>query len=267
MKGSILLGVVLILAAVSTSIALSEQTPSQTAAAAPNTTEEIPFILVELSGSLNAKKLKPGDTIKAQVAQNVLSHGKIVIPAESKLLGHVTEANARSESVESRLGLVFDKVLLKHHGEMSLQGVVHAVAPPVPKNHLQEDSDQMFPPFSLPGQDNPANSINSGTALGNRNLSSQPKNTQPFPDPRSTQASITPGSPEYKPTTTRDTSAQNQSLSLGMRQGVFGMKDLSLSTEKKGLTPGPVIVSKAADVKLDSGTQVLLKITTPVTRQ
>ena len=85
MKGfSISLVVLLVLAAVSAPVALSEQSPSQTAAASQNT-EDIPFMLVELSGSLNAKKLKPGDPIRAQVIQDVLSHGKIVIPAESKL--------------------------------------------------------------------------------------------------------------------------------------------------------------------------------------
>jgi hypothetical protein len=266
MKGfSISLVVLLVLAAVSAPVALSEQSPSQTAAASQNT-EDIPFMLVELSGSLNAKKLKPGDPIRAQVIQDVLSHGKIVIPAESKLLGHVTEANARSESVESRLGLVFDKVLLKHHGEMGFQGIVQAVAPPVPKTLREDEAELMFPPLSLPGQNNPPNPINSGTAMGNRGSGNQPRGNQPFPDARNMPGSILPGSPGYRPNTTiQDTSAQNRSLSLGTRQGVFGLQGVSLSTEKTGLTPGPVIVSKVADVKLESGTQLLLKITTPVT--
>ena len=270
MKGfSILLVVGLILtAAVSAPVALSQESPSQTAAApqnlaAPQSSEEIPFILVELSGSLNAKKLKPGDTIKAQVTQDVLAHGKVVIPAESKLVGHITEANPRSENLESRLGLVFDKVLLKHHEEMSFQGVVQAVAPPVPKAPREEEEESLFAPLSLLGQ-NPSNPINSGSAVGNRSVTSRPRTSQPFPDPRTAAGNTLPGSPIYLPNTNiPDTSAQNRSLSLGMRQGVFGLHGLSLSTEKTGVTPGPVIVSKAADVKLESGTQVLLKINTP----
>jgi hypothetical protein len=269
MKGFSILPVVLLTlaTAVSAPAAVSEQSPSQNAAAPQdNSTEDIPFILVELRGSLNAKRLKPGDTIKAQVTQDVLSHGKIVIPAESKLLGHVTEANARSEGTESRLGLVFDKVLLKHHGEMSLQGVVQAVAPPVPKTSREEEEDPMFPPLSLPGQ-NPSNSINSGPVIGNRGVSSRTRTNQQFPDARTTPGSTLPGSPIYLPNTNiQDTSAQNRSLSLGMRQGVFGLQGLSLSTENAGLTPGPVIVSKMSDVKLEYGTQVLLKINTPPTR-
>src|SRR6516162_7887121 len=58
---------------------------------APTATSEVSYILAEFSQPLNAKKLKPGDPIKAEVSQDVLVHGKIVIPAESTLVGHVTE--------------------------------------------------------------------------------------------------------------------------------------------------------------------------------
>src|SRR5262245_11290356 len=40
-------------------------------------------ILAEFSGGLNVKKLKPGDKIKAEVSQDVLWHGRIIIPEES----------------------------------------------------------------------------------------------------------------------------------------------------------------------------------------
>src|SRR5262249_56050197 len=104
---------------------------------------DVPFIVVELSDSLNAKKLKPGDKVKAQVSQDVLAHGRVLIPAESKLLGHVTEANGRSENEESRLGLVFDKILLKHHEELNMRGVVRTEAPPVVRSRMDEPDAMM----------------------------------------------------------------------------------------------------------------------------
>ncbi len=45
-----------------------------------------------------------------------------------------------------------------------------------------------------------------------------------------------------------------------MPQGVFGLKGLSLSTAPSPSTPGPVIVSNTENVKLDSGTQILLHV-------
>ena len=52
-------------------------------------------MLVELTKSLKAKKLKPGDKVKAEVAQDVVSHGKVIIPVETELIGHVTEVSVR----------------------------------------------------------------------------------------------------------------------------------------------------------------------------
>src|SRR5215468_3755560 len=84
---------------------------SQSAIGSDIIPSETPFILVELSDALNAKKLKPGDKIKALVAQDVVARGRVVIPMDSKLMGHVTEAKALegNENSESRLGIVFDK--------------------------------------------------------------------------------------------------------------------------------------------------------------
>src|SRR5258708_6685305 len=108
------------------------------------------YVLAEFTGSLNVKKLKPGDRVKAMVTQDVLSHGRIIIPEESKLLGHVTEVKARGqEDTESRLGIVFDKVLLKHHEAMDFQGVVQALAPPVPRKSKVDEPDQMLFPSSM----------------------------------------------------------------------------------------------------------------------
>ena len=49
-------------------------------------------------------------------------------------------------------------------------------------------------------------------------------------------------------------------MSVGMPQGVFGLKGLSLSPEQSPSTPGPVIVSSTENVKLDEGTQILLHV-------
>jgi hypothetical protein len=250
-------------AAVSPSVALSQQGSSQPPTAQLST-GETPFILVELSDSLNAKKLKPGDKVKAQVAQDVLAHGRVIIPAEAKLVGHVTEASPRNENAESRLGLVFDKVLLKHHQELNLRAVVQTVAPRVMKRSRVDEPDQMMPPPAVSAQNSPMTPMGSSRTNQSSTSTNQPRPSTGTAGPAVPGLSTTvvlPGMPGYAPTTTNpQSSAQNQSLSVGMRPGVFGLKGLSLSTETGGPTPGPVIVSKVADVKLEGGTQMLLKI-------
>src|SRR5262245_32868932 len=102
--------------------------PAPAASAQPKNS----YLLVELSKTLKANKLKPGDKIKAEIVQDVIAHGKIIIPIETKLEGHVTEVGVRAgDSGESRLGFVFDKILLKNFRDINFQGVIQAVSPPV----------------------------------------------------------------------------------------------------------------------------------------
>ena len=49
-------------------------------------------------------------------------------------------------------------------------------------------------------------------------------------------------------------------MSIGVRQGVYGMKGVTLSTDSSADTPGPVILSTANNVKLEYGTQVIIKV-------
>src|SRR5438270_6934466 len=105
------------------------------------------YMLVELSNTLKAKKLKVGDKVKAEVSQDVVSHGKVIIPVETKLVGHVTEVSARnSTNPESRLGIVFDRILLKHFRDIDFQAVVQAVSQPVLRKSRVDEPSQMLPP-------------------------------------------------------------------------------------------------------------------------
>src|SRR5438552_14443616 len=84
----------------------------------------------ELTKSLDAKKAKPGDEVTAKVTQDVKSNGQVVIHKGSKLVGHVTEAKARSQGEsESRLGIAFDRAVLKDGQEIGFNAVVQALAP------------------------------------------------------------------------------------------------------------------------------------------
>jgi len=255
----------LLIAGIAILLATAESKPGvgqqqQTAA----TANESVYILAELTQSLNGKKLKPGDQIKAEVSQDVLWHGRIIIPVESKLLGYVTEVQTRGSDAPSRLGIVFDKVVLKHHEELEVQGVVHALSPAVLRHLRVDDPDPMMPPVMM----------QSGARIPS---TSSPRSSSPGPAP---QLGIPPSASGTAPATPlsggiltgniaagpvaewRDLNSGRNSghLSVGMPQGVFGLKGLSLTQGSSQSTPGPVITSVAQDVKLDYGTQVLVKV-------
>src|SRR6516162_87341 len=70
---------------------------------APNSAQssqlaEIPAgtaLAVELSKGIDSRKAKQGDPVYARTTQDMLSNGKVVIPHDSKVTGHITEAQGR----------------------------------------------------------------------------------------------------------------------------------------------------------------------------
>src|SRR5205814_3964229 len=106
--------------------AASKQTP------APNGIAPGTVIPVELSKSLDSKKSKANDKIEAKISMDVLSHGQIVVPRNSKVVGHVTEAKAHSkESPESMVGVAFDRIIMKDGHDLPLQAAVQAIGRPL----------------------------------------------------------------------------------------------------------------------------------------
>ena len=227
------------------------------------------FIVAELTDSVNARKLKVGDKVKAEVTQDVVAKGRILIPVESRLIGHVTEAQARTDRDHpSRLGIVFDKIVFKHHHELEITGILRRLAAPLPSRSRVDEPDQMMPPSML-GIGHGGNAGPMGGSPSRTNVNSNTTASSSLPAGAPVYVDGTPGSnvgnssggdlrrassgranipPEAVPR-----------LSVGMPQGITGMKDLDLSP---GPT-GPVIVSSVRDVKLETGTQVLLVATDP----
>lgn len=226
-------------------------------------------LLAELSGSLKAKKLKPGDKVKAVLAQDILLRGKIVAKSESKLIGHVTEVKVRSaDSPESRLGVVFEKILLKHHQQVEIAAVVQALAPPVFRRSRVDEPDQMMPPPMLSPVNSPnINPVGRGTSSSSSGGRSAGNSTSALASAAADMGAVTtvqsnPGSnPGDSVSNIRTVAASTEPITGGTgMHGVYGLKDLSLKISTTHSNPGPVIVSTKSNVKLESGTQLVLLV-------
>ena len=254
---------------VQTSMTAKSEVAPAAAPAAANTQSKGSYILVELTKGLTAKKLKPGDKVKAEVAQDVVSHGKVIIPVETELIGHVTEVCPHdSANPESRLGIVFDKILLKHFHDINFQAVIQTVAPPAPRPSRVDQPSQMLPPSMIVGaRDNgtapiggmsSASSRRGQASTGTNTSMSQASNTTTFPSSITVKQS--PSNRADGSSAQLETTPGGTPMGLGMPLGVRGLKGLSLSTAPSASTPGPVIVSNTDNVKLESGTQILLHV-------
>jgi hypothetical protein len=212
------------------------------------------YMLVELSKTLKANKLKPGDKITARVSQDVVSHGKVIVPEETEVVGHVTEVRARDgENSESRLGIVFDEILLKHFHDISVQAVVQSVAAPVVRRSRIDEPSQMLPPNSNASR---IQISNNPPAASQSAANGSPSFTTPLTVKQSPSGNAASGASAAE----LNAGAGGSSLSVGTPQGVIGIKGLSLSSAPSADTPGPVIVSNTGNVKLEYGTQILLHV-------
>jgi hypothetical protein len=223
-----------------TSTQPSTQEPSSQNAAQTPPASHFPagtLIPAELSKSLDAKKTKPGDKVEAKTATDLLSHGQIVLPRNTKITGHVTEAKPYSkESPDSMVGIAFDRIAMKNGQEMPFQAAIQAIARPLqsaalPQSGPMADSAGM-PPGSSPNQAAPVGPGGSPSAAQGADMTPQ------FPAGGASGSSGATVSP-LGPTS----------------QGVVGMNGLALNS-----TPQASVVSSSnANVHLESGTQLMLR--------
>jgi hypothetical protein len=207
-------------------------------------------IPVQLTKGIDAKKAKTGDEVEAKVTQDLKTdNGDIVVPKDTKVIGRVTEAQARGkDQKESQLGITFDHAVLKNGSDVPLPMSIQAViAPPnANANNSNAGSEGAAPPASSGSSGAPAgNTGNSGRAGSMSGATPTPSPSAPMGASESSTSSQT-ASGAREPIT-------------GKTQGVVGISNLKLSTADSA-AQGSVLSSEKNNVKLESGTLLLLKV-------
>jgi len=202
-------------------------------------------IPVQLTKSIDAKKAKTGDEVFAKVTQDLKSNnGEVILAKDAKIVGHVTEAQARTKDQKaSEVGIVFDQTVTKS-GEMKLPMSIQAIIAPVQNNASAGDSG---------GYDQPGPATGGGTAtspMGGSNRGGQMEGAPPTasPSPRSTGGTTAGSDTQVRPPITGNT------------QGVIGMPDVKLEANAQNGGQGSIVSSEKSNVKLESGTIMLLRV-------
>jgi len=201
------------------------------------------LINAELAGSLDSKKVKPGDAVKARTASDLKStDGRTILPKGTNIVGHVTQASARSAGQpDSSLGLVFDKANLKSGQEIPLNAIVQAVGAP-PSSSV--DTNQ--PPTGEPARGSLGGPGGQTASRGNGGMSGAPSTPAPNRTDDPYPGGVSPSDAENANTGQWDANTR----------GVVGLRSLSLNPAGDG--KGSVITSTGKNVHLDSGTRLLL---------
>lgn len=202
-------------------------------------------IPVQLTKTIDAKKAKTGDEVVAKVTMDLKNNsGEVLVPKDTKVLGHVTEAQSRSkEQKESQVAIAFDRAVLKS-GEMSLPMSIQAVIAPPNSNASNGDDDQSAPSSGSSSSPAPAMGAGRSTPMGG---AGQAQPSTPAPSAAGTEASDTSQQGGARPQITGNT------------QGVVGISNLKLEAAQ---TPaqGSVLSSDKNNVKVEGGTFMLLRV-------
>ena len=220
----------------------------------------------ELNQALDSKKAKEGDVVTAHTTEAVKSGGKVVIPKGTKLVGHVTRATAKAKGdADSTLAVQFDRAVLKDGQTIPLQVAIQALASGEPGAAVGGDD--------LQGMGSTGGGASASGGSGNRGA---------MGGVASTVGGAASGAASTVPRTTQDaTGAVNSTVSgattttgrtgasagaglnaagqlTSTSRGVFGMNGLSLNGNAMNSAEGSVITSAGKNVRLDSGTRMLL---------
>ncbi|MGA8622215.1 MAG: hypothetical protein WB660_27305 [Candidatus Sulfotelmatobacter sp.] len=198
-------------------------------------------IPVQLTKSVDAKKVKTGDEVDAQVTEDLKSgNDEIVVPKNTKVIGRVTEAQARNkEQKESQIGIAFDHAVMKDGSDMPLPASIQAIISPSylsGSNNNGSAQDATQPSSSPAAGGMPSNSNSRAAGMG---------------APQTANSSAAAGE--------EPASANAHQPITGNTQGVLGISNLKLSTPAEP-TQASVVSSEKNNVKLESGTLLLLRV-------
>lgn len=215
-----------------------------------------------LTRSVDAGRARPGDEVTAKAAKDIRSEGKVVVPRGSRLIGRVTSArqhrkgDAAGGDSASQLGIVFDRAVLKDGSEVALNGSVAAIGATRSAG-------------SATGREIDAGAAGAGGMAGTAGGSG---------GGLAGGVGGTVGGVSHAAigATGGVNSALGASMGVAGRsagavggldaagglkpgsRGVFGLRDLDIQAATAGAAEGSVITSAERNVRLESGTQMLL---------
>jgi hypothetical protein len=187
-------------------------------------------ILATLNKYVDARSSKAGDIVQAQITQDVMRDGKVILNKGASLIGHVTEVQSRTNGQgQSELGIEFDRAVLKNGEQVLLHTSIETLASaPLSARGGQIGSDS-----------------SAGRAL---NTSS----ATPVGSGSTVDAVARPGD------ATSGLKSANQPTSNG--GGIPAVERLSIKPAVGNPTQGSRIVSPTQILRLETGTQMTLKI-------
>jgi hypothetical protein len=201
-------------------------------------------VQAQLAKSIDAKRARVGTPIEAKLTMDLLSHGKVLLPRDTEIIGHIIDAKVRTKQVpESRVEIAFDRIVLKAGGEIPLKARIQAVGAPIGTSTVDQDVGDLD--LARQTQSRPGPGLSEARSII---ATSFPGSRRPANSTDGADATVNRGS------------QANMARSLGpASQGVIGIKGIAISNTAQGCA----ISSTRENVHLSSGTQFVLRLLEP----
>jgi hypothetical protein len=209
-------------------------------------------VQAELTKPVDARKNKPGDEVVAKTTQDMKSKGRTILPKGSKLVGHITEVQAREKGQqESHMGIAFEHAILKNGTQVPMALTLQAIGSAQANAAAAMDDSEM-----------------GGSTMAGENLSGM-ASTSGSGATRGALGGVTSTTGHVVNTaggaaggTVHAAHSAGAGVAGGLNstsRGVVGLHGLNLApATTSSANAGSVISSRTSNVHLDSGTQMIL---------
>jgi hypothetical protein len=209
-------------------------------------------VQAELTKPVDARKNKPGDEVVAKTTQDMKSNGLTVLPKGSKLVGHITEVQAREKGQqESHMGIAFEHAILKNGTQVPMALTLEAIGSSQTNAAAAMDDSEMAG-STMAGENLSGMATASGSGATRRALGGVTSTTGHVVN---TAGGATGGTVQAAHSAGAGVASGLNSTS----RGVVGLHGLNLAPATiSSANAGSVISSSTSNVHLDSGTQMIL---------
>lgn len=203
---------------------------------------EVSNVIAVLTGSVETKTAHVGDEVSLNTISDVFVDGAIIIPRGSKLTGHLSEVLLKGkDQPESVLAFSVENASLRSGVNIPLQAIVAALAAP------RKDSLATDPTFGMLHSNEPKMVGGASSAAGSGNLGASSK--------ASSNAAVATANLQGK--------LDHPTILDKDSQGAVDLEGLNVTWRLISPPPLTVITSKSKNLKLESGTQMLLRMAPP----
>jgi hypothetical protein len=222
-----------------------------------------------LSGSLDAKKAKPGDPVTAKTTEPASTPDHGSLPKGTRLLGHVTEARASgSGEGQSVLSFTFDRAVLKDGREVPIHSTVRALA--APDGAASNSGTESMSGGSASSPIGGAGTLGGAGGLGASAAGALGGATGGAGRITGSAAgsmgsALGASSRALKGGAGAMGGLDARGMLSSESHGVFGMRDLNLSQNAAG-GGSAVITSASRNIRLEAGTRMLFSVEGSATR-